>query len=129
MFLFNEVDADKDGSVTTAEIEGFKANRFAAMDANSDGQVDAQELVNFRMLQRAKRQIARMDKNDDGVLSLEELPDRTPPFARFDLDENGVVTQAELDIASKAMGRRMRGGDRPDGERRGGHDMQRGPAQ
>ncbi len=126
--MFDEVDIDKDGVLTTEEIDGFKAIRFAAMDANADGQVAPDELVAYRMMQRAKRQIARMDQNDDGLLSLEEMPDRTPPFARFDLDQNGSVTKAELEIARDSMrgGRRgeMRGGMRGDGPR---GDRRNGP--
>ena len=106
--MFDEADVDGDGALTQDEIDGFKANRFAAMDANADGKVAADELVAYRMMQRAKRQISRMDQDGDGLLSIDELPDRTPPFARFDLDQNGSVTKAELELARETM-RGMRG--------------------
>lgn len=120
--LFDEADIDGDGVLSAEEIEGFRDNRFAAMDANGDGGVDARELVDFRLMQRAKRQIARLDENNDGVLSIDELPMRQPPFERFDLDGNGSVTKAEIELARDAD--RGRGGWRRGGW---GDDDDRGP--
>ena len=117
---FGELDADGDGLVTKAEMDAAKANRFKAMDSNGDGAVDARELVEYRMLRRAERRIARLDKNEDGKLQADELPDRKS-LTRFDLNNDGAVSRAEIDLAMKYRGGRH-GRDGKPGDRKGGDD-------
>ena len=107
--IFDEVDANGDGEITKEEADAARETRFNAIDANADGAVDAEELVAYRLQQRAERRIARLDENNDGVLQIDELPMRTPPFERFDLDENGVVTKTELQAAAGRRGGRWHG--------------------
>ena len=103
--LFDELDANGDGSLTKEEVENAKTRRFELMDANSDGFVEAEEIVAYRMKRRAEAMIKRLDKDGDGKLSLEEAPQRrTPSFDRFDLDENGAVTKTEIEQAMKRRG-------------------------
>ncbi len=42
--MMQRLDIDGDGKVTLAEIEGQKAKRFALMDRNNDGKLEASEL-------------------------------------------------------------------------------------
>lgn len=111
MAMFEQADADGDGGLSAAEIEAARAARFAEMDADGSGGVDAAELAMWRIKQRAEREIKRRDANSDGVLQLDELPNRGARLMRFDLDENGVVTKTELQLAQG---------------RRGGREMERG---
>ena len=54
------------------------------------------------------------DKNQDGKLTKDELPDQARNrFARLDADGDGAVTREEMDAILK-----RRSGDRPDSERR-----------
>ena len=75
---FMRADTDNDGKVSLAEWTAFQTERkakgdpaksFARMDTNKDGFVDKGELDAFL----AKR-FAKLDKNSDGVLSVDERP-------------------------------------------------------
>lgn len=112
--LFDIVDANGDGGVDAAEFENARQQIFATMDADSDGFVSAEELAAFRMRMRAAAAIQRLDEDGDGLLSIDEAPIPERRFARverFDLDENGVVTKTELELAME-RGRHGRGGRR-----------------
>ncbi len=103
MKFFNEADANKDGKLDAAEIAAYRDKLFT--DANSDGNdgVTIQEFEPWfwkqhrEMMVRAfqhldadgdgqiskaeadaasDRMLSRFDRNDDGVLSLEDRPNR-----------------------------------------------------
>jgi Ca2+-binding EF-hand superfamily protein len=114
MFLnFDEIDADKDGKITAAELEAHRAARFAAADANKDGSLSAEELVAMHEAARAERQlarstdmIARFDANGDGLLSADEMPqpgEGKGMFDRIDTDKDGAISKAEADAAKEQM--------------------------
>lgn len=78
--LVERTDADKDGKVSLeewksrpksmkaeAEGRGDPAKRFAAVDKNSDGFVEAADLTSM-----LEQRFDRMDTNKDGVLTTEE---------------------------------------------------------
>lgn len=116
MLKFEDFDADKDGKVTEAEVEAFKAAQFAKIDANADGKVTAEEMVAFHDAQEAARKtemagkmIEAMDSDADGALSAEELAAGPQPkslFEMLDADGDGAVTKAEADAARDHMGKR-----------------------
>lgn len=74
---FAGLDADGDGVVTAAELNGASGGRAAPMlarlDADADGKVTRAE-----MAAGAQRMFERMDANGDGVIS----PDERPGFGR-----------------------------------------------
>lgn len=131
MFLqmFDQLDADGDGKLTEEELASKgPAAAFAEADADGDGLLSSDELAAFadareaaRKAQRQERMLSRLDTNEDGQLSLEELeahgPDRGRMFEAMDKDGDGVVTKTELSQMRPMMGKR--GGER--GER-GEHD-------
>lgn len=110
---FDEIDADKDGKVSAAELEAHRAARFAAADANGDGALDAAELsamqmarMQDRMADRAARMIERLDGDADGRLSAEEMAAMEAPeraFGRADADGDGALTKAEVEAALTRM--------------------------
>jgi Ca2+-binding EF-hand superfamily protein len=120
MFLFDQLDADKDGKVTEAEIEASRTARVTAADSNGDGLMSADELAAMQLAEmserakaRATEMIARMDSDGDGLLSAAEMaagPGQGKMFDRIDADGDGAITREEADAAAKKMAER--GGDR-----------------
>ncbi|GEM_PF-1194206 len=133
---FNAVDQDGNGEITQEEFTAFhavrKAERFAMTDTNSDGLLSAEEIeqaASERAAQRSARMIERFDENDDGMLSMDELPEggegrrgkrgghgqggqsgnRQGFIERFDADGNGTISSTEFEAAKQHMQSR-RGG-------------------
>lgn len=99
---FQQMDADKDGKITAAEIESFHAARFAAADANGDGKLSLDEMNAARAEQRQERfgrMIAKLDKDGDGQLSAEEMPMRGERMMKLDTDGDGAVSLEEMKAA------------------------------
>ena len=75
--FLGEADADGDGYITADEIEAFhearRAEREARMfpDADNDGYVSRREFEDA-----ARAHFDKLDKNGDGLISKEEMPER-----------------------------------------------------
>ena len=127
------LDADKDGSVTKAELDAYRAARTAEIDATGDGFLSPEELAAMqiraftaRAEDMAAKMVAMMDTDNDGKLSAAEMAARPGPemiFDKIDADANGAVTQAEVDAAKASMIVRAgdRGGKHGGGKHGGGH--------
>jgi Ca2+-binding EF-hand superfamily protein len=90
--LFDEVDADGDGTVTQAELDTFRAAQFSAADTSGDGSVSIDEFATVYF--------ARI------------RPQMVDAFQAFDDDGDGAVTSAELEERfESAMSRLDRDGD------------------
>ncbi len=132
IFNFEAMDADKDGKITTAEVQAHRAAMAKAADANGDGFLDAAELTAMEMERmkvraenRATMMVKRMDTDGDAKLSAAELAAGPGPqrmFERIDADQDGAISQAELDAAKARMQSRggMKGGHGKHGGRSGG---------
>ena len=126
---FDELDADKDGKVTEAEIQAWHDARFAAADADKNGLLSPEELTAMqaarmqeRLAARSQKMIERLDGNGDGQLSAEELAQmgkRQTPFQRADADGDGGVSKEEAQAAMGKAGKHGKHGKR-------GHDRDRG---
>jgi Ca2+-binding EF-hand superfamily protein len=124
MAMFEEFDADGNGSVTAAEIEAHRAARFAELDADGNGQVSRQEFMDHaaaRAGERAGTMFDRLDADGDGTLSRDAIearggpgPDAARMIERFDADGDGAISETELaEVRDRFMERREgRGGDR-----------------
>ena len=118
---YADMDADKDGKVTAAEIdarlvksaeakvEEIKKERDAAfgrMDANGDGNISRAEFDEKAKLPTIKKPdaapfLAKFDANKDGAMTLEEFRGPTlANFAEMDRDHVGTVTPSEVSLAS-----------------------------
>ena len=117
---FAAADADKDGKLTTEEMEAWRAAEVVAADADKDGKLSAAELSSLTMArmqaradQMAAQMVERHDADGDGALTVAELSVRPAPvqmFERLDSDGDGALTEAEIE-AGRAMMAEMRGGE------------------
>ncbi|WP_420005585.1 EF-hand domain-containing protein [Arenibacterium sp. LLYu02] len=102
---FEQLDADSNGELTTAELEAMGKKRFAEVDANGDGLLSAEEMQahqQARIAERTAKMIEKFDKDGDGQLSEAEMPERPGPhklFEKADTDGNGSISKAEFDTA------------------------------
>lgn len=113
MLDFDLIDADKDGKITSAEFDAFRAAEFIKADTNADGQVNAQELaakhmadMSARAEDMAGKMIERMDGNADGQLSADEMAQgpRAPTlFEKADADDDGAVSKDEIEAMQSKM--------------------------
>lgn len=114
---FSTLDIDGNGELTQEELSNAAAARFATIDTDGNGSLSKAELeaqASERAAKRADRMIERLDANEDGELSAEEMADGRKRgrdlgrmFERIDADDSGTITQAEFDEArDKFRGKR-----------------------
>lgn len=119
---YADMDADKDGKVTAAEIdtrlvksaeakiEALKKERdaaFAKLDTDGDGTISRAEFDEKAKLPTvnppdAKPVLERFDADKDGAITLEEF--RAPTLANFagmDANKDGTVTPEEANAPDK----------------------------
>ena len=102
---FSALDTDGNGKLTREEMAAHERVRFDQMDANGDGQLSADELGKMgkkRAEKRAAKMMKRVDANDDGMISFEEMSSgkmgkrQTKMFDRIDADGNGSLSEEEF---------------------------------
>lgn len=95
-------------TVTRAQIEQTNKERFAEMDSNKDGFVTTAELAAAAGPERAARMIAHLDTDKDGKVSAAELSARMlAMFDAADTNHDGTLSTAEETAARDAMRARM----------------------
>ena len=70
-------DADKNGEITFEEFKKAAGDRFVLADVNKDGKVTVEEMAaaieKMRAERMAKRMIDRFDADNDGAVTLAEI--------------------------------------------------------
>jgi Ca2+-binding EF-hand superfamily protein len=136
---FQALDTDKDGVISAAELANAAVS-LKALDRNGDGKLTEDE-VRPQMGGRGGRGGGRgdgrgdqpgetpppdaeemvktlmaFDKNGDGQLTRDELPERMQPlFDRADTDKNGILTVAEIRKSAQSVTAPGGGGRRGEG--------------
>ena len=105
-FDFEELDSNGDAKITAEEMQSRAEARFGEADTDGDGKLSADEMAERmrarmaeRMARRATRMIERMDGDDDGMVSLEEMRSGRmgQMMQRADQDGDGALSEAEFD--------------------------------
>lgn len=106
---FEALDVDGNGEITQAEMSQYRMARLAEADTNGDGMLSIAEIEARgaeRAKTRAERMMQRLDADNDGLLSSEELSTqsgRARMFDRIDADGSGSVSKEEFDSAQARM--------------------------
>lgn len=90
-------DQDGDGLVSAQEFPG-EADRFSRLDIDGDGTIDEAEAPKCppRNGHHVKVMAYEFDADGDGELSLDEFPGPLDHFDRMDSDEDGFLSIEEL---------------------------------
>ena len=122
---FQRLDKNQDGKLTRDELPERIADRIMAADTDGDGAVTQAELeaAGARMGGRRgpnaqgrqgrqgrpdpAQMFAHLDKNQDGKLTKDELPERMAErLMAADTNGDGAITKAEFEAAREKMGGR-----------------------
>ncbi len=112
---FETLDTNADGQITQEELRALRAARWTNVDANGDGQISRDELLaNVRegAERRVDRMIDRLDADENGTLSQAELENARGKrggdrlFNRADSDGDGALSKTEYDTAMAEMQQR-----------------------
>ena len=97
---FSRADADNDGSVTFEEFQALMGGKLASADANGDGVVTPAELVDQlqkRREERAAEILKRFDTNNDGTVTVAEIEAAAKDrFAALDGNGDGALQKGEM---------------------------------
>lgn len=123
-WMLEQMDQNKDGTVSKKEFDKFHSDRFKELDANKDGKVSQDEMGRPCAGMAGKGPMAggagimfeqrfdEVDINHDGALSKDEAEIGMPMvFAHFDehdTDKDGKLSKDEIVAGMKQMHQQMR---------------------
>ncbi|MGH6916418.1 MAG: EF-hand domain-containing protein [Geminicoccaceae bacterium] len=98
--LFEQFDANQDGTITQVEIDEVRSSRLAAFDEDGDGSLTLQEYQALwldAMRERMVDQFQAHDDDGDGLVTVEEFGERYGSMVRrLDRNDDGEITQDDL---------------------------------
>lgn len=109
---FATLDANGDGQLTVEELQGAAQTQFEATDTDGDGALSLAELTARsaeNAASRAEKMLSRLDANEDGSLTPDEMraprPERAARmFERADADGDGVLSEEEFEAVKSRRG-------------------------
>ncbi len=88
---FQEMDINKDGFVTSDEIQAYQAKKFEELDKDSNGAIDSGELAADKT-----KMFASADKDKNGKITKEEAGSQfSEYFKQMDKNKDEKVSEAE----------------------------------
>lgn len=111
--FFDQIDTNHDGVVSRAEYQAWVDARFAKLDTNGDGHIDANEIATSpaaaaRAQKRAEAFVKHFDQDGSGTVSKSDFEAKA--MARFDHLGNGADSLTEDQLAMPHGGGRHHGG-------------------
>jgi hypothetical protein len=103
----DEIDLDKDKIISRDEIVGEATKAFAGYDANNDGKLSQSELSGRGGSRSAmggflKGHSQEIDRDGDGVLTrTEAIGNAERMFAKMDRNDDGKITPEEMSAARR----------------------------
>jgi Ca2+-binding EF-hand superfamily protein len=98
--LFEQFDTNQDGVVTQVEIDEVRSSRLAEFDADGDGSLTLEEYQALwldAMRERMVDQFQAHDDDGDGLVTVEEFGERYDSMVgRLDRNDDGEITQDDL---------------------------------
>jgi Ca2+-binding EF-hand superfamily protein len=104
---FSQIDANKDGKVSLAELSASREAWLTKVDTNKDGvatQAEIDAAFQATRAEHVQKRFEREDANKDGRLTREETRMPSARFERADANKDGALTLAELTAANKNAG-------------------------
>lgn len=109
MKMVEEIDTDKNGTLTKAEIDAGQSQRFAEMDSNKDGNLNISEFESQWASQQRNRMVdgfQRLDEDGDGKVTRNEFDAPLDKLLKHrDVDNNGELSREELRSGGKKQKR------------------------
>ena len=120
---FEALDRDDSGSLTAKELGKERASWLVDGDKNDDKSLDLKEYLAVRgpakqkaaqakrITDGARKAIKKLDKDGDGKLTGDEIPERMRSnLEKIDTDGDGSISEAELEVVMRKQAK-ARGGE------------------
>jgi hypothetical protein len=103
---FEQLDTNKDGTVSKDEFVQKRAAHFDQADANKDGKLTQAERAAAHEARMKERMQKRADKHGDETLTREQMKAKTAEkFAKLDANNDGKLSSDELKRGHHGRGR------------------------